>query len=718
MLNNSVVENQIYLKVNEIAQITGKSARTLQDRCVKNKYTCRLVNGNGGKQYEIQISTLERELQEKILEHFNTNLLAGNKVSEYSLFNDSARFSLDLTDQNNCYYAGRDILSFGEYSTITPISLDLTKQPEVEAPVNSSLVVSSGRNEGASSVAISSKNNLVPFSLAKPVKNVIPGKAKKIALAKVDLLNHWQAYRNNEKKSKKVLDNEFIEIYNSKALSNALYNIIGKISLKTLYRWQKDFNENGQSYRALVPSYNYSSDLNFNTKMSAIEIEKFTYLMLNKNKIKVGRAYEIVGALLSEIGIERQASLSSYKRLWDYYKKMYNPQVTFAREGLKATKDKALPSLRRDVSVLEVGDVIIADGHTLDFELINPFTGQPKRLTMIAFQDWASGDLLGWEIMPTENVQAIASAFRNSLIRLGKTPKVVYMDNGRAFRAKYFKGCENLKTAGICGIYQDLGITVKHATPYNGRAKVIERFFKEFTESFAITQDYYVGNNIDNKPAYMHRNEKFHKSLKNGEVPTVEDFKFQFENWLEKIYRKRKHRDGEMTIGEFFERGRGSGIDVSALDDLMMSSEIRKVGRNGINFLNELYWNDALINYKERVVIKYSFFNINEIKVYSIKGDFICTAVPSERVHAMVCLGDAQDLATFEHAKRAQEKLIKDTLAPAKEYLKACNTPAKKKARQIREKATRQKQIPKFDFTSCYSQMDFPVTEQKKYNII
>lgn len=42
--------------------------------------------------------------------------------------------------------------------------------------------------------------------------------------------------------------------------------------------------------------------------------------------------------------------------------------------------------------------------------------------------------------MLEENTQNIASALRNAILNLGKIPKFVYLDNGRAFRGKYFMG--------------------------------------------------------------------------------------------------------------------------------------------------------------------------------------------------------------------------------------------------------------------------------------
>ena len=72
--------------------------------------------------------------------------------------------------------------------------------------------------------------------------------------------------------------------------------------------------------------------------------------------------------------------------------------------------------IERDISKLEVGDVLIADGHTLNFQVINPFTGKPTRATLVGFLDWKSTALVGYEIMMSENTQCIASALRNSLL--------------------------------------------------------------------------------------------------------------------------------------------------------------------------------------------------------------------------------------------------------------------------------------------------------------
>ena len=42
------------------------------------------------------------------------------------------------------------------------------------------------------------------------------------------------------------------------------------------------------------------------------------------------------------------------------------------------------------------------------------------------------------------------------------------------------------------------------------------------------------------------------------------------------------------TIGEVLESGKGEGVNLEILDDLMMAREIKKIYRNGILFLKNI----------------------------------------------------------------------------------------------------------------------------------
>ena len=101
------------------------------------------------------------------------------------------------------------------------------------------------------------------------------------------------------------------------------------------------------------------------------------------------------------------------------------------------------------------------------------------------------------------------SALRNAVLNLGRIPKIVYQDNGRAFRAKYFQSC-NFDEAGFNGVYANLGIKSVFAKVRNAKAKVIERFFREFQEEFEKMMISYTGTSIQDKPARLMRGEKLH----------------------------------------------------------------------------------------------------------------------------------------------------------------------------------------------------------------
>jgi putative transposase len=238
---------------------------------------------------------------------------------------------------------------------------------------------------------------------------------------------------------------------------------------------------------------------------------------------------------LEEKGFENIPKEVTFRRYAKWYKSANYDKWVLAREGAKALKDKVEPYIVRDISVLEPGQVLIADGHTLNFQVINPFTGKPCRATLLGFLDWKSGGLVGYDIMLEECTQSISSALRNAILHMDYIPSFVYQDNGRAFKSKFFNGDTKFEELGFTGIYEKLGIKPVYATPYNARAKVIERFFLDFQESFEKLIPSYIGTSIENKPAYMKRNEKLHRAIheqKQSFIPTIEQALSLVREWL------------------------------------------------------------------------------------------------------------------------------------------------------------------------------------------
>lgn len=277
--------------------------------------------------------------------------------------------------------------------------------------------------------------------------------------------------------------------------------------------------------------------------------------------------------------------------------------------------------------------------------------------------------LVGYEIMLEENTQCIASALRNAIINLDMVPKIIYQDNGRAFKAKYFTNDKGFNELGFQGLYSKLGIETVFARPYNARAKVIERFFKEFQEGFEKLMPSYVGSNIANKPAYMMRNEKLHSAWHNDYIPTIEETIKMIDMWLNFKNSQTCPNAPNKTIAEILEDRKRQNINPDTLDNLMLATEVKTIQRNGVRFLGCDYFDERLYGFKSKVLIKYNLFDLTEIKVFTPKGEYLCTAERVTETHPMAkLLGDVKDYEDYKQKIVRQKQLKKKTVNAVKKY--------------------------------------------------
>ena len=492
----------------------------------------------------------------------------------------------------------------------------------------------------------------------------IPEKARRIALARMDLVRLWQDYRNTHRKATDA-DKEFESAYNAGALFPSLFAILGNVSYQTLYRWKATIGET-QDWTNLVPQYYYkSSD---KPRLTPEEEYVFMGLLLNEKKIKIGSAIRLLKYHFALKGVTVEKSDMTFRRFAESYKTRRYDRWVLMREGQKALADKVNFTIKRNPALLGVGEVLVADGHRLNFQVINPFTGKPARAVLVGYLDWKSWDLVGYEIMLEENTQCIASAFRNSLLRLGKYPKVLYLDNGKAFRARFFTRTETFDEEGIYGLFARLGVIPIFAKPYNARAKVIERWFQEFTNTFERLLPSFTGASIADKPAHMMRNEKFHKALHKEYIPTIPEAIELIGIWHEFLRSQPCPHVKGKTIGQVFDEGKGPGIDPAELNDLMMAVEAGTIGRNGIRFLSADYYDDTLYGLREKIIIRYSLFDLSAIKVYLPSGECLCEATRVEEVHPIARIsGTALDMETLKRSQALQASLAKKTIKGVKE---------------------------------------------------
>ena len=126
----------------------------------------------------------------------------------------------------------------------------------------------------------------------------------------------------------------------------------------------------------------------------------------------------------------------------------------------------------------------------------------------------------------------------------------------------------------------------------------------------------------------------------------------------------------DKTIAEVLEERKRQNIDINTLDDLMLATEVKTIQRNGIRFLNCDYFDERLYGFRGKVLIKYNLFDLRSIKVFTPKGEYLCTAERVTETHPMAkILGDVKDYEEYKQKFVRQRKLKKKTVESVKKYL-------------------------------------------------
>ena len=519
----------------------------------------------------------------------------------------------------------------------------------------------------------------------------LPPKILELALKRADLVRLYRrAVELAGRGRGQVAKKDFVKDYNLGAWPQ-LYAALGKTTWQTLDRWAAMLRETGDPMM-LAPKWGERwrvkarSEITGSRRGVTPEQEKILLghaLLATRPPIKeaVANARRVMRAR----GINPPLSDRTLARVLEDFKERRYDQWVFYRKGEKALNDEVVPYLLRDPERLQVGDCLVADGHKFNFEILNPWTSKPQRMTLILFYDMRSNYPLGWEIMPTEDVQAIAAALRRAILRLGKMPLCVYLDNGRAFGAKYFTA--NLEESGLGGLFENLGMAYILAKPYHGQSKTIERFFGNCAEMERRFPSY-TGTSIEKKPARLLRNEKLHQRLHTkitGDfVPTIEQAHRAvagfFDDYVERPSIRSRYLKGKCPR-EIFEPGAGPGVDYGQLSELMMAEKTRSIRRSeislpGLDGQKIIYRAPEFYGRKHQVIIRYDLQDRSRIWVYETSGEFICEARPATLVHPLARItGTAADREELKHELANQERLKKKTLGAARAFTESVIVP-------------------------------------------
>ena len=166
------------------------------------------------------------------------------------------------------------------------------------------------------------------------------------------------------------------------------------------------------------------------------------------------------------------------------------------------------------------------------------------------------------------------------------------------------------------------------------------------------------------------RNEKLHKSWHSEFIPTIEETIKMIDMWLSFKNSQPCPNAPDKTIAEVLSERKRQNIDINTLDDLMLATEVKTIQRNGIRFLNCDYFDERLYGFRGKVLIKYNLFDLRSVKVFTPKGEYLCTAERVTETHPMAkILGDVKDYEDYKQKIVRQRQLKKKTIESVKKYL-------------------------------------------------
>ncbi len=472
-----------------------------------------------------------------------------------------------------------------------------------------------------------------------------------------------------------------------------IFKVLGKTSWKSLERWDVELRKVERPDPLLLAD---RRGLHRKGKITVTEEQQriLRSIALSPNKPFVSEVIRSAKRRMEHDGIECSQSDDTFRRwLMDFQSSRYDEWVLY-REGEKALNEKCVFHVTRDTSRIDVGDIVVADGHSLNFEIINPWTGKPQRMTLVGWYDMKSHYFLGWEIMPTESTQAISMSLYRAILVLGKIPKVIYLDNGRAFRAKFFCGAKDFEQEAFPGLYWRLGAIVVFAWPYHAESKPVEGFFRIFAELERLAPTY-TGTSIKDKPARMKRNEKLHRRLHEimtgGRAPTIEEAHVAIAGWLDEEYHRRP-QDGQLagrSPSELFLEGKGPGLSEEEMWNLrLLMSEVpvKSIPRDGFLFPwceERFYHPDLYGRRRQSAIVRYDWQDKTKVYVYTPENEFICEASAMPKVHPMAGhLGTEEDEAELKRQIEMKRHSVKETMGPARKFLEEHVIPEVRRGRE------------------------------------
>ena len=350
--------------------------------------------------------------------------------------------------------------------------------------------------------------------------------------------------------------------------------------------------------------------------------EYFHAFYLNLNCLKLSAAYRM--AVDKMRIIDPKCKVPSLAAARYDIANMDMMTIIMAREGETAARNMCVDFIQRDWSGIAAGFCVIGDSRTFDTRVRVWDDAAQKwravRPTIAALIDARSWYFAAYWIT-TEPVNS--DTLINTLALYchntgGEPPAVAYFDNGKDYCAQGFS--TPLEVEGYQhSIFQELGIRLQNATPYNGRAKTIERAFRDIMQQFDKMFPDYLGST----PAGRNAAADWFDSHAE-ELPSLEQFCELFDNYINNYHntpKLGKIHAGKSPLELWKTRECRQVYSKEQLQFAFLKPEgVRLVKRGpAVSFDNTFYYCDS-VAVGEKVLVKSDPMNPTHIYLFTFDG--------------------------------------------------------------------------------------------------
>ena len=319
---------------------------------------------------------------------------------------------------------------------------------------------------------------------------------------------------------------------------------------------------------------------------------------------------------------------ATYTRVRDFIKRLPETLGDEApqRVGQHYYQQNIKPYKIRDYSNIPVGFCYEADGHAVDWYTLHPRSGNPARLELTVWIDWASHFVAGWMLWDRESGLNTLFSLSRAMIEHDHVPAAIHVDRGSGFRNR-------LMTHETTGFFHKFSIDPMFALAGNARGKgLVEGFFKHLEARLGKTHPTYCGH--DRTDDGLRR---MQTKIKRGELRV-----HTYQEVLEGLtrYMNAYNREPQAALGGRAPAQLWAGLKRTPLhtpvDAVIRLSEQRKVRSWRVELMNRTFQDIELSHHNKRdVIVEFDPGDWSQVWVYDLHKRFICVAKKVDEIAAM-----------------------------------------------------------------------------------